>query len=101
MSLLEKLRINISDEESRILLGDNFRNSYINAIRDFNLLYAESSEPKYLEKSFEYMEKSKVAGLLASTRELKATQFHIPADWAGNGNLPQVFYSPIPAGKNA
>ncbi len=82
VSLLEKLRINISDEESRLLLGDNFRDSYLNAIRDFNLLYSESSENKFLEKSFEYMEKSKVAGLLASTRELKATQFHIPSDIA-------------------
>jgi CHAT domain-containing protein len=82
VSLLEKLRINISDEESRLLLGDNYRDSYLNAIRDFNLLYSESSENKFLEKSFEYMEKSKVAGLLASTRELKATQFHIPADIA-------------------
>ncbi len=35
-----------------------------------------------LEKAFEYAEKSKVAGLLASTRELKATQFHIPAEVA-------------------
>ena len=32
-----------------------------------------------LEKAFEYSEKSKVASLLASTREMKAIQNHIPA----------------------
>ncbi len=33
----------------------------------------------YLEKAFEYSEKSKVAGLLTSTRELQATQLNIPS----------------------
>lgn len=79
VSLLEKLRINIGEEDSRLLLGDKYRDSYINAIRDFNLLYNKSSDNLYLEKAFEYSEKSKVAGLLTSTRELKASQFHIPS----------------------
>jgi len=79
VSMLEKVRINISEEESRLFLGDKYRESYINAIRDFNLLYQNTGELKFLEKAFEYSEKSKVAGLLASTRELKAVQFHIPS----------------------
>jgi len=83
VSLLDRVRINISEEDSRLVLGDKYRDSYINAIRDFNLLYRESADLHYLEKAFEYSEKSKVAGLLASTRELKATQFHIPEDIAG------------------
>jgi CHAT domain-containing protein/tetratricopeptide (TPR) repeat protein len=78
VSLLEKLRINISDEESRLILGDNYRESYLNAIRDFNLLYTRSGDHRFLTKAFEFMEKSKVAVLLTSTRELKASQFHIP-----------------------
>ena len=36
----------------------------------------------FLEDAFEYSEKSKVAGLLASTRELNAVQFNIPSDLA-------------------
>jgi CHAT domain-containing protein len=80
VSLLDKVRINISEEDSRLILGDRYRVSYLNAIRDFNLLYKKTSDPLYLEKAFEYGEKSKVAGLLTSTRELKAAQFHIPAD---------------------
>jgi CHAT domain-containing protein len=82
VALLEKLRINISEEESRLILGDKYRDFYLSAIRNFNLLYSETNEPVYLEKAFEYSEKSKVAGLLTSTRELKAVQFHIPLNIA-------------------
>jgi CHAT domain-containing protein/tetratricopeptide (TPR) repeat protein len=82
ISLLDKLRINISEEDSRLILGDKYRDSYFNAIRDFNILYNKTSDNKFLEKAFEYSEKSKVAGLLTSTRELKAVQFQIPPDIA-------------------
>jgi CHAT domain-containing protein/tetratricopeptide (TPR) repeat protein len=82
VSLLEKVRINISQEESRLVLGDRYRDSYLNAIRDFNLLYNQTADRQYLEKAFEYSEKCKVAGLLTSTRELKAAQFHIPVNIA-------------------
>jgi CHAT domain-containing protein len=82
VTLLDRLRINISEEESRLILGDKFRDSYLNAIRDFNLLYSQTSDPHFLEKAFEFAEKSKVAGLLTSTRELKATEFHIPVNTA-------------------
>ena len=82
ISLLEKVRINISEDESRLIIGDRYRDSYLFAIRDFNLCFKNTGDIKYLNKAFEYSEKSKVAGLLASTRELKATQFHIPSDIA-------------------
>jgi CHAT domain-containing protein/tetratricopeptide (TPR) repeat protein len=82
VSLLDKVRLNISEDESRLILGDNYRNSYLNAIHDSYLLYNETSDPAFLEKAFSYSEKSKVAGLLASTRELKAVQFHIPSSIA-------------------
>jgi hypothetical protein len=62
--MLEKVRINISEEESRLFLGDRYSDSYLNAIRDFNLLYEKTANHKFLEKAFEFSEKSKVAGLL-------------------------------------
>jgi len=80
VSLLDKVRINISEEDSRLILGDRYRDTYLNAIRDFNLLFNKTADHRFLEKAFEYSEKSKVAGLLTSTRELKAVQFHIPSD---------------------
>ena len=79
VSLLEKIRINISEDDSRLILGDKYRNAYLNSIRDFNLLYNKTKDSRYLEKAFEYSEKSKVEGLLTSTRELKATQLNIPS----------------------
>ena len=82
VSLLEKVRINISEEESRLILGDRYRDSYLNTIRDLNILYHKTADHNFLEKAFEYSEKSKVAGLLTSTRELKAAQFNIPSDIA-------------------
>jgi CHAT domain-containing protein/tetratricopeptide (TPR) repeat protein len=82
VALLEKVRINISEEDSRLILGDRYRDSYLFAIRDFDLCYKKTGNETYRDKAFEYSEKSKVAGLLASTRELKATQFHIPSDIA-------------------
>jgi len=80
--LLERIRINISEEESRLILGDRYRDSYLMAINDFYLCYRESNDPGFMDKIFEYSEKSKVAGLLTATRELKAVQFHIPPDIA-------------------
>jgi CHAT domain-containing protein/tetratricopeptide (TPR) repeat protein len=80
VKVLEKVRINISEEDSRLILGDRYRDSYLNAIRDFNLLYHLTGNPEYLETEFEFSERSKVAGLLTATRELNASQFNIPSD---------------------
>ncbi len=82
VSVLEKVRINISEEDSRLILGDRYRDSYIRAIRDFNLLYGQTGNPVYLDDAFEFCEKSKVAGLLTATRELNAAQFNIPVGLA-------------------
>ncbi|MFZ2340248.1 MAG: CHAT domain-containing tetratricopeptide repeat protein [Bacteroidales bacterium] len=82
VSLIEKVRISISEEESRLVLGDRFRDFYLHAIRDFDLCYRKTGDIRYLHKAFEYSEKSKVAGLLASTRELRAAEFHIPEETA-------------------
>lgn len=82
IAVLEKVRINLSQDESRLILGDRYRDAYLSAIRDFDICFRTTGKQIYLEKAFEYSERSKVAGLLASTRELKATQFHIPPDIA-------------------
>jgi CHAT domain-containing protein len=80
VEVLEKVRINISEEDSRLILGDRYRDSYLNAIRDFNILYRRTGDPVYIEEAFKFSEKSKVAGLLTATREMNASQFSIPSD---------------------
>jgi CHAT domain-containing protein len=82
ISVLEKVRLNISEEDSRLILGDRFRTVYIDAIRDLNLLYNQTGKTEYLIAAFKYAEKSKVAGLLASAREMNASQFNIPSGLA-------------------
>jgi CHAT domain-containing protein len=79
VSLIEKVRLNIGQEQSRLMLGDRYRDSYFNAINDLNLLYSETSDEIYLEKAFIYSEKSKVAGLLTSAREIYAGHLNIPS----------------------
>lgn len=78
IAVLEKIRLNIGEEESRLLLGDKYRDSYMNAIECFNKCYKLTGDPAFLEKAFVYTEKSKAANLLASTREMKAIRYHIP-----------------------
>lgn len=80
ISLIERIRISISEEESRLVLGDRSRDAYLYTIRDLDLCYSVTGDRKYLKKAFAYSEKSKGAGLLASTRELRAAQFHIPEE---------------------
>ena len=82
ISLLDKIRSSISEEDSRLILGNRFRDKYLNAIHDFDLCYRRTGKSLFLEKAFEFAEKSKVAGLLAATRELNAIQFHIPTNTA-------------------
>ncbi|MGD0341453.1 MAG: CHAT domain-containing tetratricopeptide repeat protein [Bacteroidales bacterium] len=82
ISMLDRMRSNISEEDSRLILGNRFREIYLNAIRDLDLCYRKTGKSVFLEKAFEFAEKSKVAGLLAATRELNAIQFNIPADIA-------------------
>jgi CHAT domain-containing protein len=79
ISLLDRMRSIISEEDSRLVLGNRFRESYLTAIYDFSLSYRRTGNSLFLEKAFEFAEKSKVAGLLAATRELNALQFNIPA----------------------
>jgi CHAT domain-containing protein len=80
--LIDKIRMSMSEEESRLVLGDRYRDLYLIAIYDFEQCYNKIGEELYLEKIFEYAERCKVAGLLAATRELNAIQFHIPSDIA-------------------
>ena len=82
IEVLEKIRLNIGEEGSRLILGDKYRGIYIEAINCFKECYEKTRDERYLEKIFSYSEKSKVASLLASTREIKAIQTYIPTNLA-------------------
>lgn len=75
---VEKVRIDISEEESRILLGDRYRVLYDGIITDMVRMYSITGNERYFNQAFEYAERSKASGLLVSLREVKASQFLIP-----------------------
>jgi len=79
VKILEDLRLNIGEEESRLLLGERYRDSYIFALESYNQCYELTNDTTYLLKVFEYSEKSKAASLLTYTREARAMKFHIPS----------------------
>ncbi|HNY15085.1 MAG TPA: CHAT domain-containing protein, partial [Bacteroidales bacterium] len=89
VSVIERMRLRISEEESSLLLSGRYRDSYISAISDYEKCYRITREYRFLEKAFEYAERSKAAGLLASTRQMKAVEFHIPAVLAEREKLLQ------------
>lgn len=82
VSAIETVRIGISEEESRILLGDNYRLVYNDIIADLNTLYKVSGNNSYFRLAFEYAERGKAASMLVSLREMKASQFLIPESLA-------------------
>jgi CHAT domain-containing protein len=82
ISVFEQIRINIGEEESRLLLGNSNRDSYLDGIQSYYLCYTLTGKPQFLEMAFELSEKSKAASLLASTREIKAIKFHVPEEMA-------------------
>jgi len=82
ISLYDRLRLGMNEEESRNYLSADTREYYTGVIDNYHSLYKNNHDPKLLEAAFEYSERSKVAGFLASIREVNATRFSIPQDLA-------------------
>lgn len=82
ISLYDRLRLGMSEEESRNLLSADAREYYTGIISNYYSLYKNDPDPSLLEGAFEYSERSKVAGFLASIREVNATRFSVPEDLA-------------------
>lgn len=72
--------LEMSEDQSRAILSANTRSFYTEMIDNYCTLYKAEKSRVYLEKAFEYSERSKVAGFLAVTRQLNATRFSIPPD---------------------
>lgn len=77
-SLYDRQRLEMSEEESRTSLSSSARDVYTGLIDNYAALYEASGDRESLEGLFEYAERSKVAGFLASMRELNAARFSLP-----------------------
>ena len=79
-SMYDRQRLEMSEEESRTSLSSSARDVYTGLIDNYASLYESSGDRESLEGLFEYAERSKVAGFLASMRELNAARFSLPEE---------------------
>jgi hypothetical protein len=86
MSLFDRQRLEMSEEESRTSLSAYSREFYTGIIDNYVQLYSLNHDKAYLEGAFEFSERSKVAGFLASMRELNAAKFSLPEDLVRQDN---------------
>jgi CHAT domain-containing protein len=80
VSLFDRQRLEMSEEESRTSLSAYSREIYTGIIDNYVKLYSLNRDKAYLEGAFEFSERSKVAGFLASMRELNAAKLSLPED---------------------
>jgi CHAT domain-containing protein len=85
-SLFDRQRLVMSEEESRTSLSAYSREFYTGIIDNYVQLYSKNHDKAYLEGAFEFSERSKVAGFLASMRELNAAKFSLPEDLVRQDN---------------
>lgn len=86
MSLFDRQRLEMSEEESRTNLSAYSREFYTGMIDNYVKLYNQKHDQSFLEGAFEFSERSKVAGFLASMRELNAAKFSLPGDLVNQNN---------------
>ncbi len=86
VSLFDRQRLEMSEEESRTSLSAYSREFYTGIIKNYIQLYSVNRDKAYLEGAFEFSERSKVAGFLASMRELNAAKFSLPEDLVSQDN---------------
>ena len=79
-ALYDRQRLEMSEDESRTSLSAFSRDIYTGMIKNYSDLYKQSGDRESLEGLFEFSERSKVAGFLASMREVNAAKFSLPGD---------------------
>ena len=80
IDLLERIRKDIGEEKSRIILGDRYRDAYLNAIYCNLLCFKRTGDETFRSRAFEVAEQSKAASLLASMHELNALKASVPEE---------------------
>jgi CHAT domain-containing protein len=73
--LIHRLRIGFENEESRLFLAENQESTFHDAINICYKLYQQNKQAQYVNLAFEFSEKGRSANLLASVRDVKATEF--------------------------
>lgn len=87
VSLYDRLRLEMSEDESRTRLSAFSREIYTGIIENYYELYEHNRDAASLEGIFEFSERSKAAGFLASIRELNAAKFSLPPELVDLDNI--------------
>ena len=86
VSLYDRQRLDMSEDESRTNLSAFSREIYAGMIENYLQLYELNRDRESLEGIFEFSERSKVAGFLASMREINAAKFSLPGELVEHDN---------------
>jgi CHAT domain-containing protein len=75
IELIHRLQIGFENEESRLFLAKNQQSTFDQAVNIAYKLYAKTGKFEYIERAFEFSERSKSSSLLASVKDMRAKQF--------------------------
>ena len=73
--LIHQLRIGFENEESKLFLAQNQESTFFDAIRISFKLFKQTNDKQYVNRAFEFAERSKASNLLASIKDVKAKAF--------------------------
>ncbi|MEA3443546.1 MAG: CHAT domain-containing protein [Bacteroidota bacterium] len=75
LAMIDKLRLSFLDEESKLFLSANEKNTFITTLELAIKLHQLTNDAYYKNLAFELAERGKAANLLASIRSIKAGRF--------------------------
>lgn len=75
VDLIHRLQIGFENEESKLFLSQNQESTFYEAIRISFKLYKQTKKAEFIERAFEFSERSKSSNLLASVKDVKAKEF--------------------------
>ncbi|MBK6962396.1 MAG: CHAT domain-containing protein [Bacteroidales bacterium] len=75
IKVVEKLRSTYQNDESKLILSDEERKTFLYTVKVSSSLYKLTSKVEYLEEAFRYSDKGKSAVLFASLQDIEARQF--------------------------
>jgi CHAT domain-containing protein len=73
--LIHRLRIGFENEESKLFLAQNQESTFLDAIRISYKMYKQTKKEEYVNRAFEFTERSKASNLLASLKDIQAKEF--------------------------
>lgn len=75
IELIHRLQIGFESEESKFFLSQNQESTFSEAINISFKLHHQTKKREYVDRAFEFSERSKSSNLLASVKDVKAREF--------------------------